>query len=113
MIRLAHLSDVHVSAVPLGWKLEDWFCKRLTTWMNFRFRGRARQFACAEEVLARLVDELPTRGIDHVVFSGDATAMGFESEIRRAAELMRLDALGIPGLAIPGNHDYCTLSAAG
>ena len=34
MIRLAHVSDVHVSARPLGWKPRDWFNKRTTGWMN-------------------------------------------------------------------------------
>ena len=49
-------------------------------------------------------------GIDHVIFSGDATAVGFESEIG-AAETLRLGQFPIPGLAVPGNHDYCTPAA--
>jgi 3',5'-cyclic AMP phosphodiesterase CpdA len=58
------------------------------------------------------MDELPSRGVDHLIFSGDATALGFESEIRRAAEALRIGAHLIPGLAVPGNHDYCTSQAA-
>jgi 3',5'-cyclic AMP phosphodiesterase CpdA len=46
------------------------------------------------------------------VFSGDATALGFEEEVRRAAELLGLDTEeALPGLAVPGNHDYCTHAA--
>src|SRR5436190_10093776 len=107
MIRLAHLSDIHIASSPLDWKLRDWFSKRFSSWLNYRL-GRARQFACAEEVLTRLIEQLPGRQIDHVVFSGDATALGFAAELRRAADVLRIHDLGIPGLAIPGNHDYCT-----
>jgi 3',5'-cyclic AMP phosphodiesterase CpdA len=113
MIRLAHFSDIHLSSTQLDWKLEDWFSKRLTSWVNHRFLGRARRFALAEDIVARLMDDLLERAVDHLVFSGDATALGFESEIRRAAEFLRIGQFPIPGLAIPGNHDYCTRSAAG
>jgi 3',5'-cyclic AMP phosphodiesterase CpdA len=112
MIRLAHFSDIHLSSTQLEWKLEDWFSKRLTSWLNHRFLGRARRFALAEDIVARLMDDLLQRGVDHLVFSGDATALGFESEIRRAADFLRIGQFPIPGLAIPGNHDYCTRRAA-
>src|SRR5205085_2246262 len=87
MIRLAHFSDIHLSATPLGWRFGDWFSKRLTSWMNHCLLGRARKFALADEIVPRLMDDLSARGIDHIVFSGDATALGFEAEVRRAAEL--------------------------
>jgi 3',5'-cyclic AMP phosphodiesterase CpdA len=112
MVRLAHLSDIHVSAAGLEWQWRDWFNKRLTSWFNVRCLGRGRRFAQAAEVLARLIDELPGRGIDRIVFSGDATAMGFETEIRRAAEVLRIAGSPIPGLAVPGNHDYLTRTCA-
>ncbi len=112
MIRLAHISDIHLTSGRLEWQLGDWFSKRLTSWFNHRFLGRARRFALADEIVACLMAELVRREIDHVVFSGDATALGFESEIRGAAEALRVHDLPIPGLAIPGNHDYCTPTAA-
>lgn len=112
MIRLAHFSDIHLSSALHDWQRVDWFSKRLTSWMNHRLLGRARKFALGEEILARLMDDVVRRGIDHLVFSGDATALGFESEVRQAAEVMRIGQLPIPGLAVPGNHDYCTLSAS-
>jgi 3',5'-cyclic AMP phosphodiesterase CpdA len=112
MIRLAHLSDVHISAARLGWRPRDFFNKRITSWVNLRVSGRHKSFARADEVLGRLMDELPARGIDHVVFSGDATALGFEAEFRRAAESLRVGATPIPGIAVPGNHDYLTGTAA-
>jgi 3',5'-cyclic AMP phosphodiesterase CpdA len=113
MIRLAHLSDIHITAAQLHWTLRDWFNKRYAAWVNFRWLGRRRRFLQAVEVLERLVDELHRRRPDHVVFSGDATALGFESEIKRAAELLHVgDGHLPPGLAVPGNHDYCTPAAA-
>ncbi|MBM4067810.1 MAG: metallophosphoesterase [Planctomycetes bacterium] len=110
-VRLAHLSDIHVSAPRLGWQRADWFNKRLAAWFNFRCLGRRFRFRHGEEVLGILVEDLRTRGIDHVIFSGDATALGFEEELRRAVEELRVgDVAG--GLAVPGNHDYCTVPAA-
>jgi 3',5'-cyclic AMP phosphodiesterase CpdA len=111
MIRLAHFSDIHITSPKYEWRLQDWFSKRLISWANHRF-ARGPHFARAEEIVARLMDELPARGVEHLVFSGDATALGFESEIRQAATALRVGANPIPGLAVPGNHDYCTLAAA-
>jgi 3',5'-cyclic AMP phosphodiesterase CpdA len=112
MIRLAHLSDIHITAPKLEWTLRDWFNKRHAAWMNFAWLGRGKRFGRADEVLTRLMEEIAERRPDRIVFSGDATALGFESEIRRAAELLRIgDASLPPGLAVPGNHDYCTVPA--
>src|ERR1700677_4826866 len=110
MIRLAHLSDIHITTAVLDWRLGDWFSKRFTSWVNLRAMGRGRRFRQAEEVLSILVQDLKQRGAEHVLFSGDATALGFESEMRRAAELLEVGQR--PGLAVPGNHDYLTKGAA-
>ena len=113
MIRLAHFSDVHITAKPLGWQREDWFNKRLPGWINFAWLGRQHRFRRAEDVLAVLVAELRQRRPDRVIFSGDATALGFESEFARAAALLGMgDEDRLPGLAVPGNHDYYTRSSA-
>jgi 3',5'-cyclic AMP phosphodiesterase CpdA len=113
MLRLAHISDVHITAPILGWRARDVFTKRLTSWIHLRWFGREKRFARADHVLGLLMGELQERHIDHVIFSGDATALGFEPEFRRAAELMRVDSETIAGLAVPGNHDYLTRGAAG
>ena len=95
------------------WRREDWFNKRLSAWINLRLLGRGYRFRRADHVLAVLADELRRGGFDRIVFSGDASAMGFEEEVARAAHLLKL---GRPeemlGLAVPGNHDYCTATAA-
>jgi 3',5'-cyclic AMP phosphodiesterase CpdA len=113
VVRLAHFSDIHVCAKPLGWTARDWFSKRFTGWLNLRFLGRAHRFRDADRVLAALMADLDRRQPDHVIFSGDATTLGFESELARAAALIQLTAPPrYPGLAIPGNHDYYTRAAA-
>jgi 3',5'-cyclic AMP phosphodiesterase CpdA len=113
MICLAHLSDIHITAAHLEWTLRDWFNKRHAAWINFRWLGRRKRFRRADEVLRCLIAEVRGSRPDHIVFSGDATALGFESEIRRAAELLHVGAADFPpGLAVPGNHDYCTPAAA-
>src|SRR5262249_8404293 len=109
MVRLAHLSDIHITARPLDWTVSDWFSKRYAAWFNFRWLGRRYRFRWADEALTTLAAELRERRPDQVVFSGDATALGFRSELERAAALLGLaDPRMPPGLAVPGNHDYCT-----
>ena len=109
-IRLAHLSDPHLTTAGLDWRWRDWFSKRAFTWLNLHAFGRGKHFTRADHVLARLASELATRNYDHVIFSGDASALGFTAEFRRVAELLHIDRR--PGLAVPGNHDYCTPAAA-
>lgn len=108
-VRLAHLSDIHVTTRGVAWRREDWLSKRLAAWMNLRLLGRGFRFRNAELVLEALAAELARRAPDRLIFSGDATAMGFEEEFARAAALLPLTQ--VPGLAVPGNHDYCTRSA--
>jgi len=108
-VRLAHLSDVHITARPLGWRRPDWFTKRFPGWINYRWLGRAHRFRRADEVLAALLTDLRARPPDRVIFSGDATALGFEAEFVRAALLLGVGSPeALPGLAVPGNHDYYT-----
>jgi 3',5'-cyclic AMP phosphodiesterase CpdA len=106
-VRLAHFSDIHLTAAPLRWRGADWLGKRVTGWLNLAVLGRARRFARADEIVRALMAELRGDPPDRVVFSGDATALGFEAECRRAAQLLGLaDGDALPGLAVPGNHDY-------
>ena len=111
MIRLAHFSDIHVEARS-RWNLRDWFSKRLTSWINLRLLGRGQRFRHSDRVLAALRSELRERCFDRVIFSGDATALGFEEELTQAAALLGVAVDSPPGLAVPGNHDYCTHKAA-
>jgi 3',5'-cyclic AMP phosphodiesterase CpdA len=112
-IRLAHFSDIHVTAPACVWRPSDYFNKRMSAWVNLRLLGRGRRFRHADRVVAALADDLGGRGYDRLVFSGDATALGFEEETARAAHLLGLGRPDPPpGLAVPGNHDYLTRRGA-
>jgi 3',5'-cyclic AMP phosphodiesterase CpdA len=107
IVRLAHFSDIHLTAPRLCWRIKDLFSKRVTGWMNLHLRGRAELFRRADEIVAVLMRELRELRPDRVIFSGDATTLGFDSEHAHAARGLGLaDADSLPGLAVPGNHDY-------
>lgn len=109
-VYLAHLSDIHVTA-DCTWTKRDLFSKRFTGWINLKIFGRGFRFRKTNEILGALMMDIKAHQLDSIVFSGDATALGFEEEMAKAAELLGLkrpDAL--PGLAVPGNHDYQTAS---
>jgi 3',5'-cyclic AMP phosphodiesterase CpdA len=109
---LAHFSDVHVTSPVLGWRLADYFNKRLTGWINLHVLGRAKHFGQASEILRELASDLDVQQPAHLIFSGDATGLGFDSEMAVASQIL---SVGRPhclsGMAVPGNHDYYTPSA--
>lgn len=112
-VRLIHISDIHITAWPLGWQRRDWLSKRFTGWLNYRWLGRSHRFRQADAVVSRLVQELQAHPPDRVIFSGDATALGFEAEFARASALLGVNGpQTLPGLAVPGNHDYYTRAVA-
>jgi 3',5'-cyclic AMP phosphodiesterase CpdA len=109
---LAHYSDVHVSIVPLGWRAADYFNKRLTGWINLELLGRAKRFRHAGDVLTGLMADIAEQKPERLIFSGDATGLGFDNEMAEASRILAVaDAGGLPGIAVPGNHDYYTPAA--
>jgi 3',5'-cyclic AMP phosphodiesterase CpdA len=114
MIRLVHFSDVHLTAKPLGWRPSDFFTKRLPGWINLKWLGRGHRFQHSEEVLRALATEVRSHPPDRIIFSGDATALGFETELAKTTAILGLNQDNcLPGLAVPGNHDYYTPAVAG
>ena len=106
MVRLAHFSDIHLTVRPLGWRVRDAFNKRTSGWVNLAVLGRGARFRHANDVTAALRREFAARGFDQLVFSGDATTMGFPAEMAAAAKLLGVDDTSLPpGIAVPGNHD--------
>jgi 3',5'-cyclic AMP phosphodiesterase CpdA len=105
-VRLAHFSDIHLTARPLGWRVRDAFNKRPTGWVNLALLGRRARFRHANAVTTALRSEFANRGFDQLVFSGDATTLGFPSEMIEAAERIGVGDENLPpGIAVPGNHD--------
>jgi 3',5'-cyclic AMP phosphodiesterase CpdA len=108
-VRLAHFSDVHLTTRPLGWVLRDFRSKRLTGWFHLEALGRGRHFRQAAAVTRAMIAEFRTRRPDLLVFSGDATALGFGAELAHAAKCLHVGDEELPqGFAVPGNHDYYT-----
>jgi 3',5'-cyclic AMP phosphodiesterase CpdA len=108
-VHIIHFSDVHVYVSRPGWRLGDYFSKHLTGWLNWNLTSRGKRFADALpriQQIARIVEEIRPDG---VVFSGDASAIGFPLESAVVADALKLDA--IPRIAVPGNHDHYTKSA--
>lgn len=112
-ITIAHFSDLHRTATPLGWSLRDFATRRITGWCNWHVLGRGERFRDADRVARALVADFRVRQPSAIVFSGDAAGIGFEREIEEAAlALCVCDESLPPGIAVPGNHDYYTHSAA-
>ncbi len=111
-VRLLHVSDVHVTRRPR--LVRDFAPKRLTGWATGIVTGRRRKFRHAAAVLDVLRREIAARRPDAVVFTGDATTLALHDEFDAAAAgLGVLDPNGPVGVAVPGNHDVYTASAAG
>ena len=105
-VRLAHFSDIHLTSRRLGWTVRDVFGKRTTGWVNVNLLGRGGRFRHAPSVVDVLRRDLATRRLDHLVFSGDATMLGFDTEMAAAAMALGVgDAALPPAIAVPGNHD--------
>lgn len=105
-MRIAHLSDLHLlsleGAVPF--RLLN---KRLTGYVNLRFRRHAIHKPHAVRAAARALRDL---SIDHVVITGDVTNLALEVEFELVRALLDQD-LGLPPDAVslvPGNHDVYT-----
>jgi len=105
-VKLCHFSDIHLTAKPMGWSARDVMGKRVTGWFNLTALGRGHRFKHAPTVAEVLRHDLATRGYDHLVFSGDATMLGFESEMKLAANALGVGDESLPPcIAVPGNHD--------
>ena len=101
MLRLAHLSDVHLAPLPPV-PVRLLVSKRITGWLNWhRNRGKSM----GSDTLALLLDALRESGPDHIAVTGDLTNLALPEEIERAR--VWLGALGAPDAVsvIPGNHD--------
>lgn len=106
VVKLCHFSDVHLTARPLGWTVRDVLGKRSTGWMNIALLGRGGRFRHAAHITDVLRRDFAVRGFDQLIFSGDATMLGFDAELHTAAAKIGVgDPALAPGIAVPGNHD--------
>jgi 3',5'-cyclic AMP phosphodiesterase CpdA len=101
VLRIAHVSDLHVLS-PRGfeWR-EALFNKRLTGYANLlRHRGRVYRREHLAAVLAAAA-----RAADHLVVTGDVTNLSLEREFEEARALLDGAARSLEVTVVPGNHD--------
>lgn len=107
-MRVLLIGDLHFFRTRLS--LGEWLSKRVLGQANL-LRNRRHQFAHRlwPAMLGRALAQKP----DVAVLTGDlsTTALGREFSDARAA-LAPLAAAGVPMLAVPGNHDRYTFTAA-
>jgi len=108
MIRIAHLSDLHVLS-PGGFEWRRMlFNKRLTGYANQVLqRGRVYRREHLEAVLSAAA-----AWADHVVVTGDVTNLALEREFEQARELLDALARRVEVTVVPGNHDVYLPSTA-
>src|SRR5690606_18010278 len=101
MLRLAHLSDIHLGPLPdLAYR--DLVSKRITGYINWR---RNRRSNLHEGVIDEIVADIKAAAPDHIAVTGDLMNLALDGEV----ELSRLwlEMLGKPDdvSVAPGNHD--------
>jgi 3',5'-cyclic AMP phosphodiesterase CpdA len=87
---LAHLSDIHLSPLPLV-KRRELMSKRMLGYVNWH---RGRKFVHRREVLDLITKDLIEQNPDHIAVTGDLVNLGLPEEFVRAAEW--LNHLGPP-----------------
>lgn len=101
VVRIAHVSDLHVLA-PAGVELRRvLFNKRVTGYVNLLTkRGRVYR----QEYLQAVVREAAAAA-DHLVVTGDITNLSLEGEYEAACRLLEEVSRSVEVTVVPGNHD--------
>ncbi|MBD9373105.1 metallophosphoesterase [Rhizobium sp. ARZ01] len=101
MLRLAHISDVHLGPLP-ALSVMELASKRITGFINWHSNRRRHLFA---NTLDLLLDDLERRNPDHLAITGDLVNLAATGEIDAVARWL-------PGVGTPenvsvvlGNHD--------
>ncbi|MFC1707038.1 metallophosphoesterase family protein [Planctomycetota bacterium] len=114
MVRIAHFSDIHVTADPSGVRFTDLLSKRFAGWLNLRLFRRHMRFRDALSVLRAFVVDVAAQETDLMVFTGDVTSLSLKQEYSRAATILGSLVESPTVLGIPGNHDvYVAADAHG
>lgn len=101
MLRIAHVSDLHVFA-PAGVELRRlFFNKRITGYANLLSK-RARVYR--QDFLLQVLEAAAAEA-DHLVVTGDITNLSLEGEYDEATRLLHEAARSTEVTVVPGNHD--------
>lgn len=108
MIRVAHVSDLHVlSRTGARWR-QIVFNKRITGYANLLLH-RGRVFR--PQYLAAVLSAAAAQA-DHLVVTGDITNLALEHEYQEASALLEEAARQTEVTVVPGNHDIYLPSVA-
>lgn len=112
-MRILHISDVHVQVdyergvwASIGWR-------RVVAQLELKLAKRAKRYADAPDALRRLLRRAQQGGFDHVILSGDLTALAVDEEFEGVRDALgeladQPDRLTV----VPGNHDVFTPGSA-
>ena len=101
MIRIAHLTDVHLDGVPSP-KLIELLSKRVIGYINWRHN---RAHSMTRDQLDELVADLKAQAPDHIAVTGDLTNIALPGEFENARNWLQSLGTERDVTAIPGNHD--------
>ena len=103
-IRLAHISDPHLSSLEqINWK--QLLNKRILGYLSWKFSRRHIQ---QRSILDNLVADLNKFAPGHLLVSGDLTHIGTEIECQQVKQWLTDLGSAHDISVIPGNHDYYT-----
>jgi len=99
--KLAHLTDPHLSDLSPA-SIRDLLGPRLLGYLSWRLH---RRHIHRPGRLDRIVEDVRTQGVDHIVVTGDLTHIGLPHEFAEARRW--LERIGAPSdvTVVPGNHD--------
>ncbi len=100
-MRIAHISDLHISSNS-KYSLLKFINKRVIGAVNLFF-NRKKEYP--PTMIEKLVEHISQQGVEHTVVTGDLTNLAFPEEFQRAQEILSpLKNITI----VPGNHDNYT-----
>ncbi len=101
MLRLAHISDVHLGPLP-DITLRELASKRVVGYVNWQ---RNRKKFLHDGVTDAILADIRAVGVDHTAITGDLVNLALDAELEGAREW--LEELGDPRTVsvVPGNHD--------
>jgi len=113
-LRILHISDVHIQVDydERSWARIGW--RRVAAQLELKLARRGRRYQDAPHTLQRLLADAQERGgFDHVVLSGDLTALAVDEEFEGVRKALG-DLADQPDklTVIPGNHDVFTPGSA-
>lgn len=100
--RFAHLSDPHLPLAPDRPHGLQWLSKRLLSYQSWQ---RKRRHAHTPSMLAAIVADIRSQGVDHWAITGDIANISLPGEFRRGADWLRFIGPGADVSYVPGNHD--------